>query len=33
MEQNPSWEGNGSSASQKILRILWQPMVLPAPEQ
>jgi len=23
MEQNASWEANGSSASQKISRILW----------
>jgi hypothetical protein len=27
MEQNPSWETNRSSASQEILRMLWNPMV------
>jgi len=27
MEQNPSWESNRFSASQEILRILWNPKV------
>jgi hypothetical protein len=27
MEQSPSWEANSSSASQEILRILWNPNV------
>jgi hypothetical protein len=27
MEQSPSWEANRSSASQEILRILWNPKV------
>jgi len=27
MQQNPSWEANRSSASQEILRILWNPKV------
>jgi hypothetical protein len=27
MEQSPSWEANMSSASQQILRILWNPKV------
>jgi hypothetical protein len=25
MEQNPSWEANRSSASQDVLRVLWNP--------
>jgi len=25
MQQSPSWEANSSSASQEILRILWNP--------
>ena len=28
MKQSPSWEVNGSSASQEISRILWNPKVL-----
>jgi hypothetical protein len=27
MEQSPSWEANRSSASQEIIRILWNPKV------
>jgi hypothetical protein len=27
MEQRPSWEANSFSASQEILRILWNPEV------
>jgi hypothetical protein len=27
MEQRPSWEANSFSASQKITRILWNPVV------
>ena len=27
MEQSPSWEANGFSASQEIPRILWNPEV------
>ena len=27
MEQSPSWETNRFSASQEILRILWNPMI------
>jgi hypothetical protein len=27
MEQSPSWEANRSSATQEILRILWNPKV------
>jgi hypothetical protein len=27
MEQRPSWEANSFSASQEILRILWNPKV------
>ena len=27
MEQSHSWEANGSSASQEIIRILWGPKV------
>jgi len=27
MEQSPSWEANQFSASQEILRILWNPKV------
>ena len=27
MEQSPSWEANRFSASQEILRILWNPKV------
>jgi hypothetical protein len=27
MEQGPSWEDDGSSASQDIPRILWNPKV------
>ena len=27
MEQSPSWESNGFSASQEIPRILWNPKV------
>ena len=27
MEQSPSWEADGSSASQEIPRILWNPKV------
>jgi len=27
MEQSPSWEGNRFSASQEILRVLWNPKV------
>jgi hypothetical protein len=27
MEQSPSWEANRSSASQEILRVLWNPKV------
>ena len=34
MEQSPSWEGNRFSASQEILRILWNqvPSTCPYPE-
>jgi hypothetical protein len=27
MEQSPSWEANGFSASQEIPRVLWNPKV------
>jgi hypothetical protein len=27
MEQSPSWEGNRSSASKEIPRVLWNPKV------
>jgi hypothetical protein len=27
MDQSPSWEANRSSASQEILRVLWNPKV------
>jgi hypothetical protein len=27
MQHSPSWEANSSSASQEILRVLWNPKV------